>query len=179
MKKDTLKYLWRIASSHMTAYFIAGLFAVVFMNYKQHYASASLSLLMRPLDSPWVAIGPLLQIVRGMIIGLALFPFRKIFLEEKNGALKLMLVIFGISFFSTIGPTPGSFEGYIYTVLPVQYHLLGIPEATIYTVLFSVFVVFWYRHEKKYFTVLSIIMTVLIALMSILGVMQAMGILEV
>jgi hypothetical protein len=179
-KKQSLPaYVWQIASSHMIAYFIAGVLAYYFMNYKEYYSSQSLSLLMRPTDSPWVAIGSGLQLFRGAIIAVVLYPFKKVFLEEKYGAAKLSLLISGLSFLSTIGPAPGSFEGYLYTILPVQYHLLGIPETIIYVGLFSIMVVWRYKNQKKVYTVLSIIFILLIILMSTMGFLKAIGYLKV
>ncbi len=179
-KKDSLAvYVWQIASSHMIAYFIAGVLAYYFMNYKEHYSSQSLSLLMHPTDSPWVAIVPALQIFRGVIIALVLYPFKKVLFEENYGTAKLALLIFGLSFLSTIGPTPGSFEGYLYTKLPVQYHLLGIPETIIYVGLFSIMVVKWNKNQEKLYTVLSIIASLLIIIMSTMGFLKAIGLLKV
>jgi hypothetical protein len=100
-------------------------------------------------------------------------------LNERFGILKLAWLILGLSFISTIGPTPGSFEGYIYTILPIQYHLLGIPETIIYISLFSFFVGIWYKHNKSIYTVLSIVFVLLIMLMSTMGFLKAIGVLKV
>lgn len=108
-------FVWRICSAHVIAYFTAGVFALLFLDYRTHFSSESLALLMRPVSSPWVALGPGLQIFRGMLIALALLPVRG-FLYGKNGFLKLAWLVLGLSFISTIGPTPGSFDGYIYTI---------------------------------------------------------------
>jgi hypothetical protein len=178
-KKFFWKFIWKVSSSHMISYFIAGVLAFYFMNYREHYASESLSHLMRPTDSPWVAIGPALQLFRGALIAFVLYPFRKVFLEDRSGFLKLAWLVFGISFLSTIGPTPGSFEGYLYTILPVQYHLLGIPETIIYVGLFSFMVVFWNKSDRKLFTGLSIAAIVLIIFMSTMGFLKAIGTLKV
>ena len=178
-KKSLAVYVLQIASCHTIAYFIAGVLAYYFMNYKEHFSSQSLSMLMLPTDSPWVAIGPSIQIFRGVIIALVLYPFKKVFFEESHGTAKLALLIFGLSYLSTIGPTPGSFEGYVYTKLPVQYHLLGIPETTIYVGLFSIMVVQWNKNQKKLYTALSIILVLLIIIMSTMGFLKALGILKV
>lgn len=171
----TGSFLWRIIYSHVIAYFVAGLFAVIFMNYREHYASASLSLLMLPVDSPRVALGPMLQLVRGLIIGFVLLPLKKSFIDEKYGYLKLALLVLGLSAISPIGPAPGSFEGIIYTVLPLQYHLLGIPETLLYVALFTLFLRFSYRREKRWVFVLSIVFVCIICLFSLLGYLSATG----
>jgi len=95
-----------------------------------------------------------------------------------KGFLKLAILTLGMSFISTIGPTPGSFEGYIYTKLPVQYHLLGIPETLLYVAMFAGIPYLWYKTEKKYFNVIAIVLVVLILLMSFAGYMQAKGLIN-
>lgn len=168
-------FLWRVTYSHMIAYFIAGLFAVTFMNYKEHFASDSLALLMRAVDSPIVALGPMLQIIRGLIIGLVLLPVRKVFVEEKYGFLKLALLIFGLSFIATIGPAPGSFDGIIYTILPIQYHILGIPETILYILLFTAILHFSYHNDKRWVSILAIVFVFTICIFGILGYLSAIG----
>ncbi|WP_418678510.1 hypothetical protein [Alistipes finegoldii] len=165
-------FVWRICSAHVIAYFTAGVFALLFLDYRTHFSSESLALLMRPVSSPWVALGPGLQIFRGVLIALALLPVRG-FLYGKNGFLKLAWLVLGLSFISTIGPTPGSFDGYIYTILPVQYHLGGIPEAVLYTVLFAGILAFWHKSGKRYVTVLSIVLVAVIVLFSVMGFLGA------
>ncbi len=172
MQNNSFKFIYRITAAHTLAYFFAGIFAVVFMNYKEHFESDALGLLMLPVDSPMVALGPSLNILRGVIIGFVLLPFRAVILGD-NGFLKLALLTLGISYISTIGPTPGSFEGYIYTKLPVQYHLLGIPETLLYVSLFAGIPWFWYKSEKKYFNGIAIALVVLILLMSVTGYLMA------
>jgi len=177
LQKQHTQFLWRVLYSHVIAYFIAGIFAVTFMNYKEHYASDYLNHLMLAVTSPRVALGPALQIFRGLIIGLVLLPIRKMILEEKYGFAKLALLVLGLSFISTIGPTPGSFEGFVYTVLPVQYHLLGIPETVLYIFLFIFILWFTYKREKRWIFIVSIVFVVLICFMSIMGYLSASGLL--
>ncbi len=150
---------------------------MVFMNYKDHYASDSLGLLMLPVDSSMVALGPGLNIFRGVFLGIILLSVHSMILGS-YGFLKLAILTLGISFISTIGPTPGFFEGYIYTKLPIQYHLLGIPETLFYVVLFNVIPYLWYKSEKKYLNVIAIILVVLILLMSFAGYLKANGLIN-
>jgi hypothetical protein len=173
-KSDVVRYFWQVIYAHTIAYFIAGIFAVVVMNYKELFATEIISSFMHPVDTPIVALGPLLQVFRGIIIALVLLPLRKIFFEEKNGLLKLGLIIIGLSLLSTIGPTMGSFEGYIYTKIPYMYQILGYPEAIIYVSLFVgiLFISKKYAH-KKIITILSIVIMALICLMSIIGFVMA------
>ncbi len=137
-----------------------------------------MSVIMRPIESPWVAAGAGLQIFRGLIVALVLFPFRDVFLSSKKGWIKLWALILGLSYISTIGPTFGSFEGYIYTNVPLQYHLLGIPETLIYTFLFTILISLWYKKPSKVWNVVSIILVSLIILMSTLGLLSSLSNLE-
>jgi hypothetical protein len=177
MENNSFKFVYRITVAHTVAYFFAGIFAVVFMNYKEHFASDSLGLLMLPVDSPMVALGPSLNVLRGIILGFILLSVHSMILGDK-GFLKLAILTLGMSFISTIGPTPGSFEGYIYTKLPVQYHLLGIPETLLYVAMFAGIPYLWYKTEKKYYNVIAIVLVVLILLMSFAGYMQAKGLIN-
>lgn len=177
MQNKSQVFIFRITVAHTFAYFFAGIFALVFMNYREHFASDSLGLLMLPVDSPMVVLGPGLNILRGIILGFILLPIRNMILGEK-GFLKLALLVIGLSLISTIGPTPGSFEGYIYTKLPTQYHLMGIPEAFLYVAMFAGIPCLWYRHERKYFNVIAIVFICLILFLSLAGYMQAKGLID-
>jgi hypothetical protein len=169
-KFNTIQYFWQIIYAHTIAYFIAGIFGLVVMNYKELYSTEIISSFMHPTDTPIVALGPLLQIFRGIIIALVLLPLRKTFFEEKYGLLKLGLIIIGFSLLSTIGPTMGSFDGYIYTKVPYLYQISGYPEAIIYVLLFiGILYVSIKYSDKKIITVLSIILVALISLMNIMG----------
>ncbi len=175
-KSGLIRYFWQITYAHTIAYFIAGLFAIVIMKYKDLFATEIISSYMHPVDAPIVALGPFLQIIRGIIIALCLLPLRKTFFEEKNGLLKLGLIIIGLSIISTFGAASGSFEGFIYTKIPFMYQLAGWPEALIWVTLFIgiLYVSKKYEH-KKIITILSIVIIVLISFLSIMGFLTAKG----
>lgn len=176
-KSKTATFIWRVVSTHTISYFFVGIFALLFMNYKEQFAAEIMTTIMRPFDSPWVAIGSGLQIFRGIIIALVLLPFKEI-LISRNGWIKLAGLIFGLSYISTIGPTFGSFEGYIYTKIPLQYHLLGIPETLLYVFLFSISFYLWHKKPIKAWNTISIIMIVLIVIMSFLGYLSSIGLIK-
>jgi hypothetical protein len=116
-------------ADHVCTYnsnFIAGFFAVVVVNYRELFATEIISSFMYSVDEPIVALGPSLQIFCGIIIALILLPLRKVFFEEKQDLKKLGLIIIGLSLLSTIGPTMGSFEGYIYTKIPYMLSGFGV-----------------------------------------------------
>lgn len=96
------------------------------------------------------------------------------FLLQKNGLMKLGVIILGLSLLSTIGPTMGSFEGYIYTKIPYMYQMLGYPEAILYVLLFIgiLYVSIKYAH-RKIITLLSILIMALICFLGIMSFVMA------
>ena len=176
-KRESAAFIWRVASVHTIAYFIAGIFALIFMNYREQFASAIMSVIMRPVDSPYVALGPGLQLLRGLIIALVLLPFKDT-ITSKNGWIKLSGLILGLSYISTLGPTFGSFDGYIFTKVPLQYHLLGIPETLLYTALFSVLLFLWYKKPIRAWNIISVILVILITGISFLGYLASIGLIK-
>ena len=83
--------------------------------------------------------------------------------------------ILGLSYFATIGPTFGSFDGYIYTKIPLQYHLLGLPETLIYSLLFTSMFALWYKMKNKTLNIISASLVALIVLMSVMGLLASLG----
>src|SRR6478735_8983122 len=94
-------FFWRITSAHVVTYFLAGLMAFYLLNYGDSFQKPPMSYIMKPVDSRAVAAGPALQIIRGLIFSLALFPFRNTFLNSKYGWLKLWGLLIGLSILST------------------------------------------------------------------------------
>ena len=176
-KQNLARYFWQITYAHTISYFIAGIIAVTFFDYREWWATEAFSAFYRDLNSPIVALGGgFLQIFRGIFVALVLLPLRKTFFEEKYGLLKLALIIFGFSIVSTFGAVITSYEGLIYLKVPIMYHIRGIPEGLIWLSLFTgiLYISIKYSH-KKIITILSIIMVVLISLLTIMGFFGAMG----
>jgi hypothetical protein len=171
----TLTFVWRIASAHTISYFIAGIFALTVLNYDELFNTGSLSF-MRTTDSAWVAAGIGLQLIRGLLMGVILYPFNSIFLNTNKGWVKFWLLTFGLSYILTIGATVGSFEGIVYTNIPLKTHLLGLPEIVLYNTLITVMLWIWYKKPHNIFNGISIILVSIIVLMSIMGVMSSLKI---
>lgn len=180
-KTSLVKYFWQVTYAHTISYFIAGLIAVTFFDYRELWATEVIKVFYRDINSPIVALGGgLLQIPRGIIVALVLLPLRKVFFEEKFGLLKLALIIFGFSVVSTFSAAVTSYEGLIYLSAPFIFHIRGIPEALIWLSLFIgiLFIAIKFSH-KKIVTVLSIIIMILISLMSIMGYLSLSGVITV
>jgi hypothetical protein len=125
---------------------------------------------MRPIGSKWVAAGPALQVIRGLVFAVVLYPFRKVFLDENRGWLKLWGLFLGLAILSTMGPSPGSIEGLIYTRLSVVEHLRGLPEVIVQTLVLSALLVRWYHAPRRVWTIVMGVGVGLVVLMSVAGV---------
>ena len=162
-------FFWRVSASHIISYFIMGIFAYTVLNYREVFERPPLSYLMRPVDSPLVALGPALQIFRGLVFAIALWFFKENFLFVKLGWLKLWGLLVGLSILSTAGAAPGSIEGMIYTTIPLKTHVIGYVELFPQTLLFSMLVYFWYDRPGKWWNIISAILVIIIILLSLMG----------
>lgn len=166
-------FFWRVSSSHIITYFVMGIIASFLLNYEKAFANPPLSYLMKPVDSSWVAIGPVLQIFRGLVFSIALWLFKDSFLFKEYGWAKLWLLIICLSILSTTGPTPGSIEGLIYTNISVISQMEGYFEVLPQTLLFSLFVFYWYNKPKRLWNILSILLVSLIVILCTLGLLAS------
>jgi hypothetical protein len=162
-------FAWRITAVHVITYSVIGWIAMTVLSYRELFASGHLYHLMRSLDSPWIAAGPGLQVIRGLIFAVVLWPFSNIILFDKRGWIKLWGLFLGLAIFSTAGPTIGSVEGIIYTKIPSMVQLMLIPEIVIQTLLLSLLLIFWYRKPAKILNIISSVLVFAILLMSLLG----------
>jgi hypothetical protein len=134
---------------HTVTYFIMGLIAYNFLNYTEKFAAPSMSCWMRQTDDILVMIGPMFQPIRGVIFALAFYPLREIFFNKKNGWLVMGWVLVALGILSTFGPTPGSVEGLLYTVIPLSIQLPGLLEVIPQAFLLSAILYFWVNHPEQ------------------------------
>jgi hypothetical protein len=166
-----LTFTWRVTAAHVITYFIAGILAFNLFNYAEVFGTGDMAVLMKPVDSPWVMAGTALNIFRGILFGIILWPFRTVLLETKYGWLYLFGLFLGLAILGTSGPAPGSFEGMIYTNFPVLDQIIGLRETVFQTLLFSLTVYFWYKYPKRIWTILSILIIVLLMMMITAGLL--------
>jgi hypothetical protein len=168
MKKDSFgSFTWKVISLHMITYMIAGMVFSTFFSYEQLYKTGALSHLMKDFSSPWIYAGPSLQMIRGFLFSLVLWPFYDFIFSRPAGWVLIWLLFIGFAILGTAGPSPGSFEGVIYTQLSIKEHLVGLPETLLQTLAFSFLLHYWSNYPKKYITVISVVGVALILLMSI------------
>lgn len=167
-------FVWRVIASHALTYATFGLLASTLLDYATLYAETDLRYLMRPTDSAMVAAGPTLQLFRGTLFALVLWPLAERIVHGARGALLLYGLMLGLAVLGTAGPAPGSLEGMVYTHLPLRIHLIGLPEVVLQTGAFSLVLVSWYRNPARWKNIVAIAGCVLIVLMSTAGLLAAL-----
>jgi len=135
--------------THTVTYFILGWLASTIFDYARLYAETSLNLFMRQTNDPWVMAGPVFQPGRGVLFGIVFYLLREEFFLKKDGWLRMWIVLLVVGILGTFGPTPGSLEGMIYTVLPLWVHLRGLPEVLLQSLALSGILFYWVHHPEK------------------------------
>lgn len=162
----------KTAVTHTVTYFLLGALSFLLFDYASLYAGSAVSQFMRQTDQPIVMAGPLFQPLRGLLFGVILYLLREPFFQRKRGWLVLWATLVVIGIISTYGAAPGSLEGMVYTTLPISFHLRGLPEVLLQTLLFSALLFYWVNHpEKKWLTWVLGILFFLVLLFPALGLL--------
>jgi hypothetical protein len=141
-------FLLRSSILHAVTYFAAGILFSSIFDYRRLFDSPIIRDYMRAFGSPEVAWGPWLQPLRGLLLGAAILPFRSFLAGKKAGWIYLWLLFLGLGIVGTPAASPASFEGLIYSKLPLWYHLVGLPEICLQTLAYSWLVHLYLRHPK-------------------------------
>jgi hypothetical protein len=158
--------------THTVTYFIMGLIASTVFEYGRLYAETSLNLLMRQTSDPLVMAGPLFQPIRGALFGIVFFLLRDTLFGKKNGWLVMWITLVVVGILSPFGPSPGSIEGMIYTTLPMELHLMGLPEVLLQALILSALLFYWVNHpQKKWLNWVMGIVFILMLLLPTLGLL--------
>lgn len=177
MKQPTFTIITlKAAVVHTVTYFLVGLLAFTFFDYSAKYSDPIVANFMRQTDDPLVAVGPALQVIRGFLFGIVFYALRETIFPNKRGWLTLWLILVVVGILSPFGPSPSSIEGMLYTVMPLWFHLLGLPEVVVQSGLLAFITHYWVNHpEKKWLTWMMGIVFVLVVVMSLLGLLSALG----
>ena len=155
---------------HTITYFAMGILAFTLFDYRTNYADPSLSMLMRQTDDPWVMAGPAFQPIRGFLFGVAFYLLRSSLFGRKYGWLTLWAVLVIVGILSTFGPTPGSIEGLLYTVIPVPLQVMGLPEVVGQALLLAALLCYWVDHpERRWLTWLLVVAFFIVMAFPFLG----------
>ena len=159
---------------HTVTYFIMGLLALTFLDYRAEFAEPVTREYMRQVTEPIVALGPALQFIRGILFAVAFYPLREILFGRKNGWLITWLLLVSLGILSTFGAAPGSVEGLLYTKMSISLQISGWLEVMTQAFLLSAVLYYWVNHpEKKWLAWILGIIYALVIIFSILGYVLA------
>ena len=136
----TFRYVMYVALAHCLTYFICGVIFSNLMNYSWWWQQPGVSDYFRPYGGTANALGPFVQIIRGLLFAFVLLPFREFFKGKKSGWLYMWLLFLGIGIIGPMSSAPSSIEGVIYSKLPLAFHFVGLPEVMSQTLIFSILV---------------------------------------
>lgn len=154
-------------------FFALGLNVIVFYENNPDPAMQGYQGIFRATNSLLVMAGPLLNIFRGILFGLVLYPFRESLITRKWGWLYLWALFLVFALFSTIGPGPASIEGLIYTNVPLSHHLLTPWEGMLQTLVFSVLLIRWEKSTSKRMSQIIFLFSIMLLFGIVMGVIQA------
>jgi hypothetical protein len=159
---------------HTVTYFIMGLLALAFLDYRTAFDSPITREYMRSVEDPIVALGPSLQFIRGILFAVVFYLLRDALFGRKNGWLIMWVMLVSLGILSTFAAAPGSVEGLLYTKMPVGLQISGWMEVMTQALLLSVILYYWVNHpEKKWLAWVLGIIFVLVIIFSIMGFMMA------
>jgi hypothetical protein len=139
----------RVIIAHILTYFVFGIIMSNIFDYGEIFKREIIRDYMLPMDEHNVILGPFLQPIRGLIFAIGLWPIRGLLIEKKRGWLILWGLLVTLGILSTPAASPGSIEGMLYSKIPMWYHLMGYPEITLQTLVFSIWLVWWERQSAK------------------------------
>lgn len=140
----------RFIAVHFVTYVACGLIFMHISSYFDYFAADPiLSIVMRPADDLMVRLAIPGQIIRGLILAFAIYPFRVTILEKPLGWLKLFSLMFILTSWGAVSPGPGTIEGFFYTYFNFN-PLIGLPEITFQMLGFSWLFCRWQAKKQKY-----------------------------
>lgn len=163
---------------HTVTYFVIGLLSFALLDYTTKYADPAVAVVYRQMGDPMIAAGPLFQVLRGFLFGIAFYAARGAFFASPRGWLSLWLVLMVVGIFAPFGAAPGSVEGFVYSKLPVWFHLITLPELIVQSFLLAVLTHYWVHHPEKAWLrwFFGVAMTIVV-LLAVLGALAALGVL--
>lgn len=133
-----LRFVASAALSHVVTYLVVGLLASRALDYAEILGRPVIGDYYLPYGSGDLVVSTTLQLLRGALFGVVLLPFRGVLAASRWGWLWLWAVLVVIGILGTPAAAPSSFEGLLYTRLPLWFHALGLPEMLLQTGAFSV-----------------------------------------
>ena len=133
-----VRFILIAALIYAVTYFLVGMVASLVLDYAQLLSRPVISDYYLPYGTVNLAVSAASQLLRGALFGAALLPFRGVLAGSRWGWLYVWGIFVIIGILGTPSAAPSSFEGVLYTRLPLWFHLIGLPEMLLQTLAFSV-----------------------------------------
>ena len=157
---------------HTVTYLVMGVLASSLLDYASALARPDMACWMRQMSDPLLMAGPLFQPIRGIVFALVIYSLRDVVFGRRHGWLVLWWVLVALGVVSTFGPAPGSLEGLVYTVIPVQAQLTGYAEVVPQAFLLAFGVVYWVDHpENRWLTRIMVVAFAASIVLPLLGLL--------
>ncbi len=141
----TLRYI----AVHTLTYLAFGIFFMLVSRYFKYFKSDPIfDLVMKPSESLSVRLAPLIQILRGALLALAIYPFHEVISGRKRGFVKLSFLLFILTSIGAVITGPGSIEGFLYTRFSFN-PLIGYPEIALQILASSWLFCHWQGRKNK------------------------------
>ncbi len=133
-----IKFILRITFLHIITYVLCGILFSNLFDYRELFELENVAYFMHEYGSSSNLLGPFIQIIRGVLLALVLLIVHDSIWGKKLAWLRLWFLLVVLGIISTYSAAPSSIEGFVYTQLPLEFHLKGLPEVLIQILLFSV-----------------------------------------
>lgn len=146
--KNFLKYIARFDIVYLVAYLLMGIIFMNLQDYSNAFETMEAFENFRPLDSAIVRSAPLIQIFRGSILAIIIYPLYEKIMEEQQGWYLLFFVMWGFTFLVVEGQISALFKNFIDYGVSEEF-FVGIPEVFIQMLFFSIVFYFWEKRNYK------------------------------
>lgn len=148
-RESPLRFISRFSVIHTLTYAVLGIVFMLLSDYFSYFeADELLSVVMKPVDSLSVRLAIPAQLIRGAILGSAVYPIRESIIRESFGWLKLAWLMFAFTAIGAVITGPGSIEGLLYTNFPFD-PLTGYPEIILQILTFSILFTWWSNRKNR------------------------------
>jgi hypothetical protein len=160
---------WRAVVVHTVTYFVIGVIAFFALNYTERFVDPATAGYMRPTSHRLVMAGPLFQPIRGLLFAVVFYLLRDVFFARKRGWIVMWVVLVVLGIVSPFGPSPSSIEGMIYTTWPLWFHIAGMWETLLQSLMLSYLLFRWVNSPGKWLPRILLVIFVLVLAMSAMG----------
>lgn len=139
----------RFTLLHVVSYTLVGIIFMLLQDYAAAFESQPQFELFRPLDDPMVGAALPIQIVRGALLALFLYPFYAVFMRPRHGWLWIFSLIFGLTALGSAILIPE-----VVTLIAeggafAQFVEFGLPEVFVQMLIFSWLLFIWERRSLQ------------------------------